>query len=180
MTRRQDNPLPPKSNSSEWALLSLPHPRPPCPHPSQTSAAGRMELEAREKGNLCQWVESSATCLNGTFPPSWAGETMAPAPEVGTPSRLKGTASLRVGRGRTSAPGLPLRGGVGLEVLPPGRIPCWQNKQGAGCLCGQIWPSWRSACGRSPTDFYPGWDGRLETEAEYATAGNKIPYFLEG
>lgn len=31
-------------------------------------------------------------------------------------------------------------------------------------MCGQIEPSRRSECGRSPIPFHPGWDGGLETE----------------
>lgn len=118
---------------------ALPHPfATPPPISGQSPTARRMELVAKEEENFCQLVESSTTCLNGTFSTKPRWRTMPPALTVGTPSWYWGNNSLVlwVGRGCTSMLGCcPWRGGIGLEVLPPRLIPCWKNKQGGMVVC---------------------------------------------
>lgn len=152
------------SSSASPILTDLTYSDHPAAYSDQTSAIGKTELEAKE-GNLHLCMESSATCLNGCFRQPEVERQCLQVPRWEPhPGSREGLTGVGGGLGCASALGLPLERWCCLEVLPPRGRPCWQNKQGGGCLCGQIEPSRRSECGKSPILFHPGWDGGLETE----------------
>ena len=101
---------------------------------------------------------------------------MPPAPKGGNLSLGQGTGLTGVGGWGEAAHQFGDRRDVGLEVLPPRCIPCRQNKQGGACACGQIWPSWKAACGRSQHPFILGGmeNGKLGKQ------GIRVSCFLEG
>lgn len=148
---RQKNPIPSKGSSPKWALLLC--------HPAPDLSWGEDGVP-RQTGRKPVWMERKPRHLskcNVSAKQRWERQCLQLLREVPHPgSREKAHWGCGWGEAAPQLHDCSWGAGVGLEMPPLRRIPCWQNKQGGAACVEKCSPAWGLRVEGPPSPFILG------------------------